>query len=176
LAARNWIDLHGGESKTVHFLELPLPLQPNAVRSNRADAASLDSLGFASPGTPLRILGASFASVSPDFVVSDWVATPAWIATHGVTMKKFITAIERASVWANSHHRESAEIVAKYMNVDPRRVRQSTRVVYGTKLDAVQLQPNIDVAAKYGMLRSGFDAADLISKEATSDFSALASH
>jgi NitT/TauT family transport system substrate-binding protein len=174
LAARNWIDAHGGDSRSVHFLELPLPQQPAAVRSNRVDAASLDSLGFASPGTPLRMLGATFDSASPNFAVSYWFTTPAWIAAHGPILKKFLTAIGKASAWANAHTRESADIVAKYMGVDPQTVRQSTRVVYGTNLNVAQLQPNIDIAAKYGTLKTKIDASELISKEAARDFNPAA--
>lgn len=170
IGVKYWIDTHGGDSTKVRFLELPLPQQADAVRAGRVDAATLDALGFASAGTPLRRLSATFDGASPNFIVAVWFSTHSWIAAHPVTLRKFIVAMTQAAVWGNTHRAKSAQIVAKHTGVSVTALQQATRVTYGTSLTAAALQPNIDISAKYGLLPATLNAEDLISKEAAADY------
>lgn len=173
IGAKYWIDTHGGDSSKVHYLELPLPQQADAVRSGRVEAATLDSLGFASPGTPLRMLGATFDGAAPNFIVAAWFSTHAWIAAHPATLKKFIAAMTQAAIWGNTHRAESALIVEKHTGLPPAALEKATRVTYGTTLTAAALQPNIDIAAKYGFVPATLSARDLISKEAEAEYASM---
>jgi hypothetical protein len=46
----------------------------------------------------------------------------------------------------------------------PELLSSIARVTYGTELSAALIQPNIDLAAKYGALPATFDAQELIAK------------
>lgn len=166
-AARAWIDSHDGDSTKVHFLELPLTEMAPALRSGRVDAAGLDSLGdpdLGKPGDSLRLLASTFNAVSPNFLPSMWFTTNSWIAAHPGEAKKFIAVIRRTAIWANAHHHESAEILAKHTKLTVDQLDGITRVTYGTILNSALIQPNIDVAARYGALEKSFSAEELISK------------
>jgi NitT/TauT family transport system substrate-binding protein len=166
-AARAWIDSHDGDSTKVHFVELPLTEMAPALRSGRIDAGGLDALGdpnLGKPGDSLRLLASAMNAVSPNFLPSIWFTTKDWIAAHPEETKKFIAVMHKTAVWANAHHRESAEILAKHTRLTVEQLESVTRVTYGTVLNAGLIQPNIEVAAKYGALQKTFSADELISK------------
>lgn len=166
-AVRAWIDSHGGDSSKVRFVELPLTEMATALRAGRVDAAGLDALGDPSlgkPGDSLRLLAPAMNAVSPNFLPSMWFTTKDWIAGHPDLAKKFIAVMTKTARWANAHHRESAAILARHTRLTVPQLESITRVTYGEVLNAQLIQPNIDVAAKYGALKSTFSARDLISK------------
>jgi NitT/TauT family transport system substrate-binding protein len=166
-AARVWIDSHDGDSSQVRFVELPLTEMAAALRAGRVDAAGMDALGdpnLGKPGDSLRLLGSTFNAVSPNFLPSMWFSTKDWIAQHPDLAKKFMTVIVKAGRWANAHHHESAEILAKHTKLTVEQLDAVERVTYGTVLNAGLIQPNINIAAKYGALKSSFSARELISR------------
>jgi NitT/TauT family transport system substrate-binding protein len=165
-AARAWIDRTGGDSKSVHYIELPLSEMTVAVHEGRVATATMDVLGDPLIGKPedtLRLLANSFNAVAPNFLPSMWVATIPWVGAHPAETKAFIAAMRETAVWANSHHRESAAILTAYAKIPADTLQAATRVTYATVLTAQSIQPNIDVAAKYGFLQAAFPARDLIS-------------
>lgn len=166
-AARAWIDSHEGDSAKVHFVELPLTEMAPALRAARVDAAGLDALGdpnLGKPGDSLRLLASAMNAVSPNFLPSIWFTTKDWITAHPDETKKFIAVMHKTAVWANAHHHESAQILAKHTRLTVEQLDGVTRVTYGTVLNAGLIQPNIDVAAKYGALQKTFSGEELISK------------
>jgi NitT/TauT family transport system substrate-binding protein len=165
-AARLWIDKNGGDSKTVKSVELPFSEMKAALEAERIDAAALDTTGdplLGKPGDTLRLLASTFDAVAPRFAPSVWFSTTDWVAKHPAQAKAFVTAMRQTATWANSHHRESAEILSKYIHLTPAQIGEFTRVTYGDRLTPELIQPNIDVAVKYGVIKAAFPASDLIS-------------
>jgi NitT/TauT family transport system substrate-binding protein len=164
-AARLWVDQNGGDSSKVRFVEMPLPQLGAAVRAGRIDAAPIDALGdptLGKPDDPLRLLAASFNAISPNFVLSGWFANAQWLTTHQDAAHKFAEAIYQAAGWANAHHHESAEILAKHTQLTVDQIEKATRVPYSTSLSPALIQPSIDVGAKFNMLKRAFPASELI--------------
>jgi NitT/TauT family transport system substrate-binding protein len=169
VAARAWIDKNGGDSKTVKLVELPFSEMKAALEADRVDVAELDTTGdplLGKPGDTVRLLGSAFDAISPRFVPSVWFSTTDWVAKHPAETKGFVGAMHDAAVWANTHHKESAAILSKFTNVTPEQINGLRRVTYGEHLTADVIQPNIDMAAKYGPLKAAFPAADFISSAA----------
>ncbi|MGA2393351.1 MAG: ABC transporter substrate-binding protein [Candidatus Lustribacter sp.] len=169
IAARYWIDKNGGDSKTVKSVELPFSEMKAALESDRIDAAVLDTTGdplLGKPGDTLRLLASTFDAVALRFAPSVWFTTNDWVAKHPAQAKAFVTAMRRTAQWANTHHAESAVILSKYVHLTPAQIDQFTRVTYGDHLTAELIQPNIDVAVKYGVINAPIPAADLISSAA----------
>ena len=165
LGARAWIDATGGDSKTVHYLEVPIPEMAVAVKSGRVDAAVMDqgvdpTLG--KPNDPLRVLANSFSVVSPYFLAGGWFTTSDWIKNHPAETKKFADVMHETAVWANAHHDESAVILGRYLNESPDQIRAITRVTYGTTLNPQLVQPSIELCAKYGVIKATFPGRDLL--------------
>ncbi len=169
IAARAWIDKNGGDSKTVKSVELPFPEMKAALEAERIDAAVLDTTSdptLNKSGDTLRLIASTFDAVSTHFAPSVWFSTTDWVAKHPAGAKAFVTAMRESALWANGHHRESAEILSKYAHVTPAQIDMFTRVTYGDRLTPELIQPNIDVAAKYAVIKAGFPAADIISSAA----------
>jgi hypothetical protein len=53
-------------------------------------------------------------------------------------------------------------MISKFTNVAAADVAGMTRVTCGTKLDPTQIQPLVDLAVKYKIIATRFDARDLI--------------
>ena len=169
IAAREWIDKNGGDAKTVKSVELPLPEMKSALESGRIDAANLDVTGdpiIGKPGDTLRNLGSTFDAVSPHFAPSVWFSTNDWVAKHPTAVKAFVAAMRESAVWAATHHRESSEILSKYTHVPPAQINLGTRVTYGEHLTPELIQPNMDAAVKFGVLKAAFPITDMISSSA----------
>jgi len=165
LGVRNWIDSTGGDSSSVKFVELSFAEMPEALRTGRVDAASMNltadpQLGMATD--PLRMLAPVFDALAPKFTFSAWFSTKDWVNGHPDLAKKFAAVMRESAVWANAHHKESAAILAKYLKQTPAQIEGVTRVVYGTDFSPALIQPSIDLAAKYGSIKKPFPASEFV--------------
>jgi ABC-type nitrate/sulfonate/bicarbonate transport system substrate-binding protein len=91
-----------------------------------------------------------------------WFTTADWVTKHPVAARSFVTAMRETAAWANHHRHESALILAKYMKVEPERIESIARVTYGDHVTPDLIQPDIDAAVRYGVLKTPFPAGDLI--------------
>jgi NitT/TauT family transport system substrate-binding protein len=165
IAARAWIDANGGDSSTVHFIEVPLPAMPAAVQAGRIDAAMFNAgidptLG--KPGDPFRILANAFNAYSPYFAAGTWFTTKTWLAAHPSDAAKFVRVMRDASKWAAAHPHEAAQMLSTNLKEDLHAVDTATPVDYGAAVTPAMIQPVIDLCAKYNVIKARFPAADLI--------------
>jgi ABC-type nitrate/sulfonate/bicarbonate transport system substrate-binding protein len=91
-----------------------------------------------------------------------YVVRTAWLADNADVAKRFVDAMADAATWANGHQKESLEIVARSLKLDPATLGGMTRAVYAGHLEAVELQPVIDVSVRYGALAASFPAREII--------------
>lgn len=168
ISTRAWIDANGGDSKAVNFVEITLSASVPAILAGRVDAAALDAIHYtttAESADALRALCSStLDAIAPNFAPSVWFATPDWVAAHPDAARAFVRVMRDTAVWANAHHPESARILAPYTGQTPAEIQKVVRVTYGTALTPALIQPAIDVAAKYGLIKAGFPASAMIAK------------
>jgi NitT/TauT family transport system substrate-binding protein len=165
LAGKAWIDANGGDSKTVKYIELGFPEMTAAVVAGRVDAASMNlsvDPTIGKPGDPLRTMAIVYDAVAPKFASSLWFSTTDFTSQHPDAAKKFAAVMKQAAVWGNTHHHESAAILAKYIKQEPEQIERGIRVVYATDNEPALYQPLIDLAVKYGALKAGFSARDIL--------------
>jgi NitT/TauT family transport system substrate-binding protein len=167
LAGKAWIDANGGDSKTVKYVELGFPEMEASVIAGRVDAISINLSVDATvnkPGDPLRTLGVVYDAVSPRFASAVWFSTTTWTGQHAEAAKAFVAVMRQAAIWGNAHHHESAIILAKYTKHTPEQIEGGTRVAYAPANDPALYQPLIDLSAKYGALKAGFPATDIMTR------------
>jgi NitT/TauT family transport system substrate-binding protein len=165
LATRNWIDKNGGDAKTVHFVELPYSEMPAALQAGRIDAAVLDNTAdptLGKPGDPLHVLSAVFFTVAPRLEGAVWYSTTTWVASHRQEAKAFVAVMKQTALWANGHHDDSATILASHISRTVDQIKGSKRVIYGTDISPALVQPELDLAFKYGLLAQPVQARDVI--------------
>ncbi len=148
-ATRAWIDKNGGNSANVKFIELPFPAMSAAVIQHRIDAAYVIEPFLTAGASDLRILARAAESVAPRYQATGWIASESWLASHADVALRFGTVMHRTALWANSHHKESAAILLKYLKLDPTIVDRMNRVPYAVTLEPRLVQPPINTAAKY---------------------------
>jgi NitT/TauT family transport system substrate-binding protein len=157
-----WVDKHGGDSKTVKFIEIPFPEMVGALDNGRVDAA-IPVEPFTSAGRANnRILGSVYEAMPPHFLIFGFAATDRWLQAHPDLAAKFAAAIQRAAAWANGHEKESASMLVRFMKVDRTLATRMARATYATSLDTAKLQPVVDVMVKYGILQKPIDPNELI--------------
>jgi NitT/TauT family transport system substrate-binding protein len=157
-----WIDKNGGDSKTVKWIEVPIPAALDAVSSGKIDAASLGE-PFNTFGTDkgMRAVYVGKDGIASRYVLAGFMTTTDWVAKNPAVAAKFITAIKETAQWANANHAASAPILSKYTKIPLPVVERMKRGEYAESLLASDFQPVIDAAAKYGVLPKAYPAAEL---------------
>jgi NitT/TauT family transport system substrate-binding protein len=162
-----WLQKNGADPSKVKFIELnPPPVILGALAQGRVDAATPpEPIMTQSLQSDARIFGDPFAAIAPRFFIGLWVARNDWLKANPDVAHRFADAIYEAARWANTHHDESAAILAKYAKADPAAFRNMRRATFSdSALDARLIQPILDAGTQTGMLSTTVKAADLVTK------------
>lgn len=161
-AAKMWIDKNGGDSKTIHWVEINDPQDAAALQAGRIDAASISepALDAAVHGGDVRSLAPIFDTIAPRFLIGGYFTSEEYAKAHPDVVRKFADAIAVAGEWANKNRAQSGQILAKYALAPV--LPDSTRVTYPDRMRASDVQPVIDLLLKNGLLKAPMRAADLI--------------
>lgn len=162
ISAQSWIDSNGGDSKTVKFVEMPLPLKKDAVLQGRING-SLDTEPFLTYGIEagLRPFMMGKTGIAPAYLLDFWVSTKDWADKNTAIVAKFVAAMHEASRWANKNHTLSAPILAKYTKIPEDVVLRMHRGEFADTNDPKLVQPVIDATAKYGWITKPYPATEL---------------
>ena len=161
IGASAWIDKTGGTLASVKFIEIPQSAMCAAVTSGRVDAGVVSEPFLSIALTNgCRVLVACHDSIANDFLVGAWFANAGWASDHADTVARFRAVIAKTARWANAHHAESEQILAKYTKatIPP----GMARVPFPDALDPAQMQPLITAAARYGAIKADCPAKDLL--------------
>ena len=150
-APRIWIDRNGGNSSTSKFLELPFAAMSDALAAGRIDAAWLTEPFISSNKKNDRVLAHAFDTIGKGFLISAWFTTSEWAKAHPDAVARFAAAVRDAALWANRNPGPSAEILERDLKLDPALLSDMVRTRYADRLAPAAIQPQIDVAAKYGL-------------------------
>jgi NitT/TauT family transport system substrate-binding protein len=162
IATIAWADKHGGNGRSLQFVEVPFPQMDAALGQHRIDAAVMTEPYATAALDDARVVGSAEDGVAPNFMTLGWFSTGAWLNAHPDVAARFASAIRQAAVCGNAHHKESAEILSKYSKIPVAVVNQMGRSVYGLNIDAKMIQPPLDVAARYSYLDKPVAAADIM--------------
>jgi NitT/TauT family transport system substrate-binding protein len=162
ITAMAWVDKHGGDSKTLKFIEIPEAQMGAALEQKRIAAAMLVEPFVSAAGDATRSLGNALDGIAANYLILGWISTDSWLAAHADIATRFASAIAQAAVWANTHDKESTAILLRHLKLNPEIARTMARPVYGTRLDPLLLQPVIDKTLKYGIIDKQVLATDLI--------------
>lgn len=167
IAARAWVDAHGGDSATVKLIELPTSTAVEGVVSGRVDAAVVVQpfLSRALDSGSLRVIGDPPSALGNHHTDSLWFMTATYVQKNPDVVNRFMRTIRDAAIYVNGHPAETAPLLAKFAGVRPGDALK-LRTLQGTRLDVANLQPMIDAAARYKLIPERIDAHDLIYQNA----------
>ena len=164
IAALAWIDTHGGDSKTIHRVELPPSATTAALIAGRIDAAGLQEprLSEALRTGKIRGLGKMYDAIGRRFLVSGAVAMADWVNANRDAAVRFYRAQLEANAYGNAHHDVTARWLADFAKADLDAILHTPRKVLAETLDLGMMQLVIDAAVKYKAIDRGFDARELV--------------
>jgi NitT/TauT family transport system substrate-binding protein len=162
IAIDQWLDSLNRAS--VKYVEIPSASVPQAVARGTIDAALITEPTLSLSLTDNRIFASPYDAIARVFVQTAWFATDDWIAGNPRAVRQFASAIRDAQRWANQHPREATELFEKHSGLTPDMLKNAVPSHYGEVLEAAQMQPVLDVAAKYHAIPRPIAARELIAR------------
>jgi NitT/TauT family transport system substrate-binding protein len=163
LVTSAWVDKLGGDSKTLKFVEIPNSVATAALVSHRIDACVEQDpqTADAIAGGQVRVLEPAYSSISNHFMFGAYFANTDWAKQHMDAAKAFARVTYQAAAFTNTHHAETATMMADITKIPLAVFQKMDRVQSATSGDAELMQPLIDAAAKYHQIPRAFPAAEL---------------
>jgi NitT/TauT family transport system substrate-binding protein len=163
-ATRAWVDLHGGDGKSLRAIELQPADQLAALEAGRIDATVLKTplMTVGLESGKLRVLGQPLDAIAPRFLLSAWVATVDYIAKNPDIINGFVAACVESARYTNAHESETIQMVAKFSGQDPALVSHSVRSITAESITLADVQKPLDFAYKYGIIDKTFDASAVL--------------
>jgi len=153
IATRNWVDKHGGDARTVHYVtDVAFGDVADALNSGRVDAAEMSEPIKTEIMPQVSFAAATFDDIAPRFVIGVFLARNAWIHDHPDAARRFVTAMTDGDRWANAHAADTATVLAARYHLPPDVVATMVRATYPELLTPDLIQPVIDVAVRYGVV------------------------
>ena len=170
LAISAWVDQSGGNSKTLSYVEIPVPSAAAAIAAGRVTGAILVSplLEDAVDRGLVRILGHPYNAIAPRFGVTYYFCTRDFATANVDVLARFRKAMEEQSRWAAAHKSAIYATVARVSGVSPDAVRHLPWDAEAG-LDLRLLQPMIDFCARYNVIPHSFPASEMCDPKSLSE-------
>ncbi|MGA2393911.1 MAG: ABC transporter substrate-binding protein [Candidatus Lustribacter sp.] len=160
-----WVDQNGGDSRTLHEIELPPSATPAAISTGRIDAAVLTEplLSQTINAGITRVLGKPYDAIAPRFMIAAVVAMADYINANRDAIQRLARSLLEANAFGNAHPDQTAPWLSEITHVDVATIERGHRELFDEALIVGNLQRVIDAAARYKAIDHAFDARDLIS-------------
>jgi NitT/TauT family transport system substrate-binding protein len=163
LGLRRWLAKGGADLAKVQIIEAPFPqMGPALERGTFAGATisepALTTAMKAGAKCPFDVYG----SIAPQYMFAAWFTTREFAQKNPEAVRKIAAALTEAGKWANTHHSESAEIVAKLNKIDVETIRGEVRPVYAEAIRLSEIQPQLDAGYTFGFLGRPVKARELL--------------
>jgi len=162
---REVIRMAGSDPAKVRFSELPFPQQVDAVMNSRADAASttepFTTIGL---GTDkLSVLSYMFIDAQPGLNIAGWIARANWVKENPQTVAAFRKVLQKAIDLLESDAAERTKAITEFTALkDAALLKRITLDKWTTKLDVADLQKQVEVYHRHGMIDKTFDVKTII--------------
>ena len=163
-AAQLWVDKHGGDSSTIKFVEMPFSAMTDALIYGRIDAALVAEPFMSAAKGRTRAIAYPMSAIGPRVQLGGWIANATWARENPPAVAALSDAMVKANEWGNAHHDLSAQILAKHGRLDADVLAKMNRATYATRLVPSEMQPAIDVAARYGAIAQSIPAERMLFK------------
>ena len=164
LSARSWIDKNGGDSSTVHFIEVPGSSVLSALEEGRIAAGTMSEPYITQnvKSGKARLLALTLESVAHQWMLAVYVSTADFVNRNRDVVARFQKVMAQSAVYCNAHHAETVPLMSQFTGLEPGLLAQVTRAYDPPNLDPRDIQPVIDAAVHYNLLERRFDARELI--------------
>jgi NitT/TauT family transport system substrate-binding protein len=162
VAAREWLRTTGGDLSKIRLLETTFAAMPAGLERGTYAAAFIGEPFLSASADTVQRIGKPYDAIARQFYIGAWFTTREWAGKNPEAARKLAALVYDLARWANTHHNETAPILAKYTKLEIERVRAMQRTTYATNLDPRLMQPVLDAALRYNIVVKQFAAGDLI--------------
>lgn len=163
LATEAWIDQNGGDPSKVKFIEMPPPAIAAALAQGRIDAAPVFEPAFtAALNGGARIGAHVYDAIGKHYIGAAMFANTAWVANHRDAIDRFNRVLLEADQYVSAHESATIPLIAQFVGIDPAVLLKMHHPGRATYLVASEVQPLIDLAAKYKIIAKDFPAQQMI--------------
>lgn len=163
ISIRGLIDQAGGDSTTVHFVEMPPAEMVAALQAQRIDAAGIyEPFLSAALAQGARSVAKPYDSIAPMFQVVAWFAYRPWAEPHRAAVAAFTTVLGRGAAYGNAHYRELIPMISQFSHIPTDVLSKMQFAPTAPSLDPAMIQPVINAAAKYHAIPRSYPAKELI--------------
>jgi ABC-type nitrate/sulfonate/bicarbonate transport system substrate-binding protein len=110
----------------------------------------------------VRVLFYPFEAIGPHFAMALILAPSTYAADRAEPIRRFLEATQEASRYVATHESLSTELVAEFGGFDPATIANVRHSERGVAISPADIQPIIDIAAKYKVIPKAFPASDII--------------
>ena len=162
-ATRDWLHDNGADPAKIQFVEIPPAAMSPALQRGTVAAGMVSEPNLTIVAEfDIVPLGKTYDACAKYFYIDLWFARREWLAANAEVARKLVSAIYEGARWANTHHPETLQILAKYAKLDIEKIRKMHRATYDTTLDLKKIQPPLDIAWKYHAIEKQIDASALV--------------
>lgn len=163
LSIRNWAQTNGADVSKINFVELPPPSMIAAIKGKRIDAfMAYDPFRTGAIAAGCRALTNPYDTIGKGFLTGVWFGAGDWIAHNHDAALRFARVIHTAAAYTNTHFTELIPLIVQFSKNTTEVVRQSAQAFVPPSLTPAEIQPVIDVAARFGEIKAPFTASEII--------------
>ena len=159
-----WVDAHGGDPKTLKFVELPNSTAAPAIAQHRVEGAVMlqPALAEAVATKEVKNLANAYDAIAPSFAFAAYFTSSDYAKAHPDIVAKFVKVVYEAAAYTNKHHAETAAMMSDVDKIPLATIEHMPRVDGATSLNPALFQPVIDSAAKYKLIAHAFPAREML--------------
>ena len=158
------LDQNGVDPATVKFIEVPNSASIAALEQGRIDAtvALEPTYTTAMSTNEFRVLAYPWTALAKKFSDAVLFSTTDWVAAHKDVLVKFNRAMREAAAYVAAHEDETKPLAAQFAGFDPATLQNFHPGQRALSLGPADLQPTIDLAARFKLIPKVFPAGDII--------------
>jgi NitT/TauT family transport system substrate-binding protein len=163
-----WVDKAGGDSKSLREIEVPAAAGVALLTDHRADVVILTepAASQALASGQVREFASPYSVLSTFVDAAGFAVLAPTVDANRDVYERFAKAMHEASAYTNAHPNDTVDIAASFTGTTPDAIRRGSRSLAADYLDPRNLQPLIDISAKYGLISKAFPATEIISAAA----------
>lgn len=157
LMADAFLAAHGVNYKSVHFIGMPFPNMPTALKSGDVAAVvgtePFSTLMLAQGG---KLIAGELEQYIPGHpIFSCWSGSTAWIKSHGGVLKDFLAAMNEANHYIATQPLQFERFASHYIKLPSSVVGKLTLPIYTTAMSGTDVIQWEKAAVKYGIMSKG---------------------
>lgn len=159
-----WVDKHGGDWRSLKFVEIPNSAAEAALVQHRVDMVEMQSpqLDASLAAGTSKTLGDGLGAIGANYMYVGYIARRDWATQHADVVKTFNMILDKATTYVNTHLAETASLVVELTKIEIAKPKEMHRSLNAISLDPRLIQPFIDAAAKYEHISHAFPAREIL--------------